>query len=50
LCRRQAETRRDGRVIEAIGTYDTSVPETDARCTFDAARLEHWLSKGAVPS
>ncbi len=50
ICAADKRSPRDGRVIEAIGTYDTSVPETDARCTFDAARLQHWLSKGALPS
>lgn len=50
ICAADKRSPRDGRVIEAIGTYDTSVPETDARCTFDTARLEHWLSKGALPS
>lgn len=50
ICAADKRSPRDGRVIEAIGTYDTSVPDTDARCTFDAARLEHWLSKGALPS
>lgn len=50
ICAADKRSPRDGRVIEAIGTYDTSVPETDARCTFDTARLQHWLSKGAQPS
>jgi len=50
ICATDKRSPRDGRVIEAIGTYDPSVPETDARCTFDAARLQHWLSKGALPS
>lgn len=50
ICAADKRSPRDGRVIEAIGTYDTSVPETDARCTFDNTRLQHWLSKGAQPS
>ena len=39
---------RDGRLIEQIGTYD---PRQDPpKVNFDLARLEHWLSCGAVPS
>ena len=41
---------RDGRVIEELGTYDPFVPDTDARCTLDSARVEYWLSVGAQPS
>jgi small subunit ribosomal protein S16 len=39
---------RDGRFIEQIGVYDPlrSPPEVK----LDAARLEHWLKVGAVPS
>jgi small subunit ribosomal protein S16 len=37
-------------VIEELGTYDPHVKETDARCTLDNARVQHWLSVGAQPS
>ena len=39
---------RDGRFIEQIGIYDPlrSPPEIK----MDSTRVEHWLSKGAVPS
>jgi small subunit ribosomal protein S16 len=37
-------------VIEELGTYDPHVPETDARCTLDGARIDYWLSVGAQPS
>lgn len=50
ICATDKRSPRDGRVIEAIGTYDPSVSETDARCTFDHGRLQHWLSVGALPS
>ena len=50
ICATDRRSPRDGRVIEAIGTYDPSVPDTDARCTFDAERVRHWLSVGAQPS
>ncbi|MBK8046285.1 MAG: 30S ribosomal protein S16 [Anaerolineales bacterium] len=39
---------RDGRFIEAIGTYDPHTqPET---VTLELARAAHWLSQGAQPS
>ena len=50
ICATDKRSPRDGRIIEAIGTYDPSVSETDARCTFDHGRLQHWLSVGALPS
>jgi small subunit ribosomal protein S16 len=50
ICATDKRSPRDGRVIEEIGTYDPYVPDTDARCTLDGPRLQHWLSVGAVPS
>jgi small subunit ribosomal protein S16 len=50
ICATDKRSPRDGRIIEAIGTYDPSVPETDARCTLDHGRVQHWLSVGALPS
>ncbi len=41
---------RDGRVIEELGTYDPMCPETDARVTLKADRIDYWLSVGAQPS
>jgi small subunit ribosomal protein S16 len=39
---------RDGRFIEAIGTYD---PHPDpAAVTIDVARAAHWVTVGARPS
>ena len=39
---------RDGRFIEAIGTYDPHTnPET---VRLDTVRAAHWLSQGAQPS
>ena len=50
ICATDRRSPRDGRVIEELGTYDTSVPDTDARVTLDNARLDYWLSVGAKPS
>ena len=50
ICATDRRSPRDGRVIEEIGTYDPHIKETDARCTLDGARIQHWLSVGAQPS
>lgn len=50
ICASDRRSPRDGRVIEELGTYDPHVPETDARCTLDGARVQYWLSVGAQPS
>jgi len=50
ICATDRRSPRDGRVIEVLGTYDPSVPDTDARCTLDGERLGYWLGVGAKPS
>lgn len=50
LCAVDGKTARDGRVIEELGYYDTSVPETDARAILKGDRIQYWLSVGAQPS
>ena len=50
ICATDRRSPRDGRVIEEIGTYDPHVPDTDARCTLDGARVDYWMSVGAQPS
>ena len=50
ICATDRRSPRDGRVIEVLGTYDPSVPDTDARCLLDAERVNYWLSVGAQPS
>ena len=50
ICATDRRSPRDGRVIEELGTYDPHVPDTDARCTLDGARVDYWLSVGAQPS
>jgi small subunit ribosomal protein S16 len=39
---------RDGRFIEQLGVYDPLRSPPEVR--FDADRVKHWLSVGAVPS
>ena len=38
-------SRRDGRFIEQIGTYDPKKPDADAFVQLD--RLEYWVGVGA---
>ena len=50
ICATDRRSPRDGRVIEVLGTYDPSVPDTDARCLLDNERVTYWLGVGAQPS
>jgi len=50
ICAIESRNPRDGRVLEELGTYDPMVPETDARVTINGERVQHWISKGALPS
>ncbi len=50
VCAIDRRSPRDGRVLEELGTYDTSVPDTDARALLKADRIDYWLSVGAQPS
>ena len=50
VCAIDRQTPRDGRVLEELGTYDTSVANTDARAILKKDRIDYWLSVGAKPS
>ena len=50
ICAMDQRSPRDGRVIEELGHYDPMCPETDARVTLKAERVDYWLSVGAQPS
>lgn len=50
ICATDKRSPRDGRVIEVLGTYDPAIPDTDARCVLDGARVQYWLGVGAQPS
>ncbi len=50
VCAMDQRSPRDGRVIEELGTYDPMCPETDARVTLKAERVDYWLGVGAQPS
>jgi small subunit ribosomal protein S16 len=50
VCAMDRRSPRDGRVIEELGTYDPMCPETDARVTLKADRIDYWIGVGAQPS
>ena len=50
VCAMDKRSPRDGRVIEELGTYDPMCPETDARATLKADRIDYWIGVGAQPS
>lgn len=45
-----SRTRRDGRYLENLGTYDPSEKKPEAKVKLDVERYNHWLSLGALPS
>jgi small subunit ribosomal protein S16 len=45
-----SRTRRDGRYLENLGTYDPREKKADAKVKIDQARYDHWVSRGALPS
>lgn len=43
-------TRRDGRYLENLGTYDPNKEKPEEKVKIDLERYKHWLSTGARPS
>lgn len=41
---------RDGRFIEAIGSWNPLLPKEGERVKIDEDRVKHWLSHGALPT
>lgn len=50
VCAFDHKAPRDGRALEELGTYDTSIHNTDARAVLNSERIDYWLSVGAKPS
>jgi small subunit ribosomal protein S16 len=50
VCAMDGRKPRDGRVIEELGYYDPSVPETDARAILKGDRIAYWVGVGAQPT
>ena len=45
-----SRTRRDGRYLEKLGTYDPKEKKADAKVKLDLERYNHWVKQGALPS
>jgi len=43
-------TRRDGKAIEFLGTYDPMNPDPEKQYSLENERIEYWVSVGAQPS
>jgi small subunit ribosomal protein S16 len=50
VCAFDQSAPRDGKALEELGTYDPSVPDSDARAVLNGERVAYWLSVGAQPS
>ncbi len=42
--------KRDGRVIETVGTYNPKKAENAGGFVFKRDRVEYWVAKGAQPT
>ncbi len=50
VCIMDQRKPRDGKAIEEVGFYDTSVPDKSQRVSLNMDRIDYWLSVGAQPS
>ncbi|MGN6470575.1 MAG: 30S ribosomal protein S16 [Rhizobiaceae bacterium] len=41
---------RDGRFIEAVGSWNPLLPKDGERVKLNEERVKHWLSQGALPT
>jgi len=41
---------RDGKAIEEVGFYDTTIADKSQRVSLKMDRIDYWLSVGAQPS
>jgi len=45
-----SRTRRDGRPIEYLGSYDPHQDKPEDKVNVDRERVAHWIGKGAQPT
>jgi len=43
-----SESRRDGRFLESVGTYNPL--EDPAAVTLETERVKYWIGQGAIPT
>lgn len=46
----ESRDKRDGRVLEEVGTYDPANKDVSKQISIDAERVKFWLSRGAQPT
>ncbi|MBX3448294.1 MAG: 30S ribosomal protein S16 [Planctomycetaceae bacterium] len=47
ICVMDSRVHREGKAIEEIGWYDTSVPDKSKRVNVQLDRVDYWVSVGA---
>jgi len=50
LCAIDQRSRREGPVLENLGTYDPVAPDAAKQINLNEERIRHWLKMGAQPS
>lgn len=45
-----SQTRRDGRELEVLGTYDPAASDPEKQVTLNRDRVRFWIGNGAQPS
>ena len=50
ICVMDSRNKRDGRAIEEVGFYDTSVSDKSKRVKLNMERIDYWMGVGAQPS
>ena len=45
-----SRTRRDGRCLEILGSYNPLFPDETKQISIKEEKVKHWLSKGAKPT
>lgn len=45
-----SRTRRDGRFLENLGTYDPRVKKPEEKVKLDLEAYQKWVSNGALPT
>lgn len=50
VCVMDSRNKRDGRAIEEVGHYDTSVHDKSQRVNLNLERIDYWIGVGAQPS
>ena len=50
ICVMDSRVHREGKAIEEVGWYDTSVPDKSKRVSIKLERVDYWISVGASMS